>query len=33
MNDERDPGISAGVAGSAENYSGNVIFGAERGHG
>ena len=33
MNDERDPGVSAGVAGSAENYSGNVVLGAEGGHG
>ena len=29
----RDPGIAAGVAGSAGNYSDNVIFQATRGHG
>ena len=28
-----DPGLVAGVAGSSKNYSQNVIFAAEHGHG
>lgn len=33
MKKDESVGINAGVAGSAENYSDNVILGAERGHG
>ena len=33
MKKERDPGIPSAVAGSAENYSDNVVLHAERGHG
>ena len=33
MKKEEVPGVSEGVARSAENYADNVILGAERGHG